>query len=159
MINKFFKNSTPEQRRRSLESTATFGLILVCVSLIVPFFNPGNLSLVSIFKWIYAAGALIFLIARLAGANDPKDSMRVRRLRRLEFWAGIAFAMAAGFWFYEEHRLAYLGPYAGVLAILRNTIMFSLVGALIQLIASWMIVAQNKKEQKASAEGNNKKKR
>ena len=35
----------------------------------------------------------------------------------------------------------------GVLAVLRDTIMFTLAGSLIQIIASWMIVSRAKKEQ------------
>ncbi|MDE6576549.1 MAG: hypothetical protein K2J82_10950 [Muribaculaceae bacterium] len=143
-----FNPASISDRRRYVESTATFGLILICVALIVPFFNPTDFALLVSFKWVYAAGAIIFLIARVVNVSDPSDSIRLRRLRRLEFWAGIAFAMAAGFWFYQESHLASLGQYVGVLAILRNTIMFSLVGALIQIIASWMIVAQSRKEGK-----------
>lgn len=137
-----------ERRRRVVESTATFGLILICVALIVPFFNPSDFSVLRAFKWLYAAGALIFVVARVVNVSDPSDSMRLKRLRRLEFWAGIAFVMAASFWFYEEAHLAALGPWVGVLAILRNTIMFSLVGAVIQIIASWLIVSQSRKEEK-----------
>ena len=143
---KIFDPSSLQKRRRLAEHTATFGLLLVCVALIVPFFNPANLGMVSIFKWVYGSGALIFTIARVVAVNDPTDSTRLRRLRRLEFWAGIAFMIGAFFWFYEENHLSAFGPYVGVLAILRNTIMFSLVGAVIQLIASWMIVGQTRKE-------------
>ena len=143
-----FPVSTPEGRRRLVESTATFGLILICVALLVPFFNPTDFHLVRIFKWVYAAGALIFVIARVVNVADPSDSVRMKRLRRLEFWAGVAFVMAAAFWFYEESHLASLGQYVGVLAILRDTIMFSLVGAVIQIIASWLIVSQARKEKK-----------
>ena len=145
-----FDPSSLPKRRRMAEHTATFGLLLVCVALIVPFFNPANMALVSIFKWVYGAGALIFTIARVVAVNDPADSTRLRRLRRLEFWSGIAFVIGAFFWFYEESHLASLGPYVGVLAILRNTIMFSLVGAVIQLIASWLIVSQSRKEKEES---------
>lgn len=132
-----------EKLRRRIEATATFGLLLICVALAVPFASPLDLDFISIFKWVYSAGALIFIIARAVGTKDSSDSLRIRRLRRMEFWAGVAFVFAAAFWFYEE---AHLGEYAGVLAIMRNTIMFTLAGALIQIIASWMIVARSKKE-------------
>ncbi|MBD5357573.1 MAG: hypothetical protein HDR88_11300 [Bacteroides sp.] len=135
---------TLEKRRKMVESTATFGLLLVCIALVSPFVGFGNMKILSIFKWLYSAGALIYTVARVVDVNDPSDSMRLRRLRRLEFWAGVAFIMAAAFWFYEERHL---GPYAGPLAVMRNTIMFTLAGAAIQVIASWMIVAHTKKEQ------------
>lgn len=127
-----------------MESAATFGLLLVCVALVAPFAGFGEMKILSIFKWVYSAGALIYTIARVVNVNDPADSIRLRRLRRLEFWAGMAFIMAAAFWFYEERHL---GPFAGPLAVMRNTIMFTLAGAAIQVIASWMIVSRTKKEQ------------
>ncbi len=133
-----------EKRRKKVESTATVGLLLICVALISPFAGIGNLAVLSIFKWVYSAGALIYVVARVVDVNDPSDSMRLRRLRRMEFWAGMAFVIAAAFWFYEEKHL---GPYAGTLALMRNTILFTLVGAAIQVIASWLIVSRTKKEQ------------
>lgn len=136
-----------EKRRKIVESTATFGLLLVCVALVSPFAGLGNMGILQIFKWVYAAGALIYVVARVVNVNDAADSMRLRRLRRMEFWAGVAFMMAAAFWFYEEQHL---GPYAGSLAIMRNTILFTLVGAAIQVIASWLIVSRTKKEQEES---------
>ena len=131
-----------EKRRKQVESTATFGLILICVALVAPFTNISNLGALSIYRWIYGAGALIYIIARVVNVNDPEDSIRLRRLRRMEFWAGVAFAIATFFWFYMQYHL---GEYAGVLAVLRNTIMFTLVGALIQIVASWLIYSNTKK--------------
>lgn len=61
----------------------------------------------------------------------------------MEFWAGVAFGIGAGFWFYRE---AHLGQYAGMLAVMKDTIMFTLAGAVIQVIASWMIFSLSKKE-------------
>lgn len=147
--------------RRILESTATFGLLLLVVSLAAPFASSfadggilGMIRSISIFKWIFAAGALIFTIARMAGSTDRSESLRLRRLRRLEFWAGVAFCVAAFFWFYNCRRFGVdtaIYPSAGPLAIMRDTIMFSLVGALIQVIASWMIYYRARKEEKAAA--------
>ena len=132
-----------KKRRKQLEGVATFGLILICVALVSPFTNPTSVEALRVFRWIYGAGAVIFLIARIADATDPTESLRLRRLRRLEFWAGISFGIACGFWFYNQHHY---GPYAGVLAILQTTILFTLVGAIIQILASWLIWSQAKKE-------------
>lgn len=126
-----------------MEGTATFGLILICVALVAPFTSPASMEYLDVFRWIYGAGTVIYLVARLVDITDPKDSLRLRRLRRMEFWAGIAFGLATAFWFIGMHRL---GPYAGALAVLKNTIMFTLVGALIQIVASWLIYSQSKKE-------------
>lgn len=132
-----------EKRRKQVEGTATFGLILICVALVGPFTSPANMEYLNVFRWIYGAGAVIYLIARLADISDPQDSPRLKRLRRMEFWAGIAFGLGTAFWFIGQHRL---GEYAGALAVLQNTIMFTLIGALIQIVASWLIYSQMKKE-------------
>lgn len=131
-------------RGKMAENVATGGLLLICVSLIVPFLKPGDLEFVKVFKWVYGAGALLYTIARAVGARvGNEESIRLRRLRRMEFWAGVAFLIGAAFWFYSE---VHLGPYAGMLALLRQTILFTLVGAVIQVIASWLIVARERKE-------------
>jgi hypothetical protein len=145
--------SNPEKRRKLVEGTATFGLLLICVALVVPFVNPSDIEALKPYKWVYSAGALIYLVARIVGVRDPRDTLRVRRLRRMEFWGGVAFGMGAFFWFYQE---AHLGPFAGMLALMRNTIMFTLVGALIQVIASWMIASRKLAESKQQGDKNKK---
>lgn len=141
--------SSMEGRRRKMEAVATFGLILVAAAMFAPFasFNStgGGIDWLNVGKWIYAAGALIFTFARLVNVSDPADSLRLRRLRRLEFWAGMAFCVGAFFWFYNENKFGgnlFVGP----LAIVRDTVLFSLAGAFIQVIASWMIAFRRKKE-------------
>ena len=148
---------TPERiagRRKKMEAIATFGLILVAVALLAPFASSltGNLGPSSsgsgplaIYKWIYAAGALIFTGARIVNVSDPNESLRMRRIRRLEFWAGMAFCIGAFFWFYNERRLASM--------MLRDTVVFSLAGAMIQIIASWMLVWRQNKEARERAKG------
>ena len=61
----------------------------------------------------------------------------------MEFWAGVAFMAGAVFWFVQEDRL---GASGGLLALMRETVMFTLAGAFIQIIASWLIVYRVKKE-------------
>lgn len=150
------------RRRKKMEAMATFGLILVAVALLAPFasYLNGNLRLQSsgtgplaVYKWIYAAGALIFTAARLVNVSDPKESLRIRRIRRLEFWAGMAFCIGAFFWFYNERKLTMM--YVAPMAILRDTVVFSLAGAMIQIIASWMLVWRQNKEVKEAREGGN----
>lgn len=134
-----------EKRRKQVETTATFGLILICVALVAPFTDPTSFHVLSIFRWIYGAGAVIYLLARTVDISDPQDSIRLKRLRRMEFWAGISFAIATAFWFIGQHKY-HNDPYIGALAVLWNTIMFTLVGAVIQILASWLIFSQTKKE-------------
>lgn len=135
-------NITNEQRRRRCEGTATVGLLLVCVSLIAPFISQGS-DLQPYFKWIYALGALVYTVARVFGVNTPGISLRMKRLLRLQFWGGMCFVVGAALWFYY---IQHLGPYAGMLAVMRNTVVFTLAGAVVQIISSWMIASQAKKE-------------
>ena len=152
---------TPKGRTRSrkaVEGTATFGLILVAVGLAAPFTDLTNTTFLSVFKWIYGAGALIFTIARIVGSTDPADSMRVRRLRRMEFWAGVALCIGAFFWFYNENRFAeVLSLGFGTNACLQETIYFTLVGAIIQVICSLSITRRLRKEAQADTDKKKKK--
>lgn len=136
-----------EKRRKQVESAATFGLILICVALVAPFTSPADWNYLSVFRWIYGSGALIYLVARITDISDPQDPPRLKRLRRMEFWAGISFGLATAFWFIGQHRY-HNDPYIGALAVLWNTIMFTLVGAVIQIVASWLIYSELKKKSK-----------
>lgn len=132
-----------EKLRRKVEATSTIGLIFIAAGLVAPFAAMENSVIVEVCKWVFAVGALIYTIARMINVNDPGDSLRLRRLRRMEMWAGFCFVVASGFWFYNAHR------FAGIifsLPVMNNTIVFTLAGAMIQVVASWMIAAQAKKE-------------
>lgn len=131
-----------ERRRRICEGLATVGLLLVCVSLVVPVFAFDS-PWANIFKWVCAAGALVYTAARIVGAVGHDASFRVRRLRRLEVWAGIAFCFASFFWFYNTR--AFDGRLL-TFRMLSETILFTLVGALIQIVASWMLSSALRKE-------------
>lgn len=142
-------SSAPRSRKvsKAIEGAATFGLILVAVGLAAPFTDLTNSEYIKFFKWIYAPGAFIFTIARIVGSTDPAESMRIRRLRRLEFWAGVAFCIGVFFWFYNEHRYAdLLAMGAGAMVYLRETVYFTLAGALIQVIAVAALSRRLKKE-------------
>lgn len=138
-----------KKSRKAVESSATFGLILVVLGLLAPFADLTNNGYLSFFKWVYSAGALVFTIARVVGSTDPDDSMPVRRLRRLEFWAGVAFCIGAFFWFYNEDRFSfYLNLGMGSLACLRDTVYFTLAGAVIQILAIIFLSRRFNKEKK-----------
>lgn len=133
------------------ESAATFGLLLLAIGLVAPFTSLDNRVMLEVFKWIYTAGAALYLIARICGGYDPSDSLRVRRLRRLEVWAGVAFATAAFFWFYNA------GRYAGfqmTLGMLRDTVVFTLAGAIIQIVSAWLIIARKRKDENSEKSSN-----
>lgn len=130
------------------EHTATFGMLLIAVALAAPFASLQNTDMLSWCKWIYAAGALIFTCSRVVTVGyDRGESLRMRRMRRLGAWGGIAFCIGAFFWFYNETRYVTIAGF-GALAILRNTILFSLVGAMLQLVSNAMMGWLLKKESK-----------
>lgn len=129
--------------RRKVEAVSTVGLLIIAVGLVVPFSAIESELTVTVCRWVFAAGALIYTAARMVNVNGPSDSLRLRRLRRMEMWAGFCFVVAAGFWFYNSHR------FAGItfsLPVMNNTIVFTLAGAMIQVVASWLISARAKKE-------------
>lgn len=132
-----------ETRRKMVENTASCGLILLAIALVAPFAAGMGSWVMTAAMWIYALGALVYFVARAINVSDPKESPRLRRLRRMESWAGIAFIVAAAFWFWHAQRL---GPFGGLLGIMRDTILFSLVGAVIQIISAFLISSQMKKE-------------
>lgn len=135
------KKKKRERIRRAMERTATFGLLLLAIGLGAPFTDLSNTAMMAAFKWIFGAGSLIYLAARIFGGTDPEASVRLRRLHRMEIWAGVAFCVATFFWFYNTSRYPYMS-----LAVMRDTVVFTLAGALIQIIAAWMIASQMKKE-------------
>ncbi len=132
--------------RRYADSIATFGLLLVCLALFVPLINIFSPTFEMIMKWVYAAGALIYTVARVLDLAVKGESAQVRRLRHMEFWAGIAFCIAAGLWFYHGSRLG--GHYGMTLGVIRDTVVFTIVGAVLQIVASWLVSARLRKELK-----------
>lgn len=136
------------RRRRIVEVVATMGLILVLVGMVAPIVSMDNGGLAEIFKWVYTAGAVIFTAARMVKVGAPGEDLRVRRMRRMEAWSGICFCVGAAFWFYNSARF---GSQWISLAILRDTILFTLAGAVIQIISSWMLVFALRKQGKDSA--------
>lgn len=129
--------------RGKMEATATFGLLLVAVGLVAPFAGTGHAGWLVAFKWIYTAGAVVYTAARIVGAFPKGEPYKIRRLHRMECWAGFAFCIAAGFWFWNTR--AFDGV-ALTFRMLNETILFTLVGALIQIVSSWMLASAQKKQ-------------
>lgn len=152
MINNSQDNTASGRRnletiRKRVEASATFGLLLVLAAMVAPFAQGMAASSLSWARWVYAAGALIYTVARVVNVNDPADSLRLRRLRRLEFWAGMCFIVGAAFWFYRMKYFESMS--AGTLAVMQQTVAFTMAGAAIQIIASWLIASRMKKEKKS----------
>ncbi len=138
-----------EKRRKYVEVAASVGLLLVLAAMMAPFLEGLMGHSMMWAKWIYAAGALVYTVARVVDVNASGDSLRLRRLRRLEFWAGMCFIIGAAFWFYKLQY--YAGFFAGPLAVMRQTVAFTMAGAVIQIVASWMIASRMKKESPRTA--------
>lgn len=132
-------------RRKTAETLASVGMLLIAVGMFLPLLNLLSVDRLPLFKWVFAAGALLFWGARCVNVSAPGESLRLRRLRRIEFWAGACFGVAAFFWFYNEHKYGGIAT-AGPLTILKDTILFALSGAVLQLVAVWMIYFRQKKE-------------
>ena len=141
------QGSKLEKRIRYVEAGAAIGLLLVLAAMMAPFLQGVFGQSMMWARWVYAAGALVYTVARVVNVNSPGDSLRLRRLRRLEFWAGMCFIIGGAFWFYKLQY--YSGFQAGPLAVMRQTIAFTMAGAVIQSIASWMIAYRMKKESHA----------
>lgn len=133
-----------DNRRKYVEIAASIGLLLVLLAMMAPFFSGFFGHSMMWAKWVYGSGALVYTCARVVNVNASDDSLRLRRLRRLEFWAGMCFIVGAAFWFYKLQY--YSGLIAGPLAVMRQTVAFTMAGAVIQIVASWMIAARMKKE-------------
>lgn len=112
---------------------APFGLILILLATITPFFLQSVEWAQTAYPYVFSAGAVVLLVARLWQRRTSSD-LRLRRLYRLEVWEAIIFCVAAFFLFY---------PQAG----LRDWIAFTLAGAALQAYTS---IAIPNREQKIS---------
>lgn len=135
--------SERSRRFRLLEGWSSAGLLLIAVAVAGPFFCYSNAVALEVFKWGYLAGALLYTVARILAARIKGDSLRVRRFRRMEVWAGMAFCIGAFFWFFNAERF---GAYGFGLKVISETVTFTLAGAVLQIIASWMLSSALRKE-------------
>ena len=101
-------------------SIAPIGLLLILLATIAPFFLRDFEWAVASYKYVYCAGAVILLIARLMQKRTTKD-LRLRRLYRLDVWVAVIFCVGGFFLFYPDAQL-------------RDWIAFTLPGRLCKLI-------------------------
>lgn len=135
------------RRRKGAETVASIGMLIIAAGMFLPLLNIASITNLPLFKWVFATGTLLFWCARCVDLGDLGESLRIRRMRRMEFWAGACFGVAAFFWFYNENRYSGIAT-TGPLTILKDTIMFALAGAVLQLVSAWMIYFRQKKESK-----------
>lgn len=104
------------------------GLLLIAVGTLIPILNARHTAYADMaptFKYIFAAGAAILLIARICSSYKGKI-LRLKRFYRIELWSALFFCVGAFFLFDEPDST-------------RNWIAFTLAGAAIQLYTSFMI--------------------
>lgn len=131
------------KKGKIVEVFASLGLLLLCIGLIAPFATPDNINIITIFKWLFAVGAVMYTVSRLVPVGTMNESKRLKRLRHMLVWAGICFCVGAGFWFWNQSHGEYMFLSLGMM---RDTVAFTLAGALIQIIGSWMVVSRARKE-------------
>lgn len=107
---------------------STIGLLMIAAGTLIPILSAretayGNMP--DTFKYIFAAGVAVLLIARIFSSYKGKI-VRLKRLYRIELWSAIFFCAAAFFLFYEKDTT-------------RNWLAFTLAGAAIQIYTSFMI--------------------
>lgn len=97
-------------------------LFLVLAATAVPFLLPHTPRAMASYRYVYAAGAVILLLARLFTPFRGKD-LRLRRLHRIEAWSAIFFCAGCAFMFIPGGTG-------------RDWIAFTLAGAAIQIFTS-----------------------
>lgn len=106
----------------------TLGMLLIVAGTLSPLMG-GHVSL---YRWIYGAGALLLLVIRIFTPYTGK-ALRIKRLYRIESWAALFFCVATFFMFYQP-------------GIMRDWLVFTLAGGAIQIYTSIMIPLVVKKE-------------
>lgn len=72
------------------------GLLALAAGVLMPIMS-GNIQGMT-FRYIFAAGAALTFIARMANPAPPRTvPLRIRRLLRLESWSSVLFCVAAFF--------------------------------------------------------------
>lgn len=125
-------NNRPSNRTLFLANVvAPLGLLLVLAATATPFLLMHTPWAVQAYPFVYGAGALVLLTARLF-AVYPCEDMRLKRLHRLEKWSPLVFLAADFLLFYNPTTL-------------RDWLAFTLAGAAIQIYTSLAIPMREKK--------------
>lgn len=95
------------------------GLLAIAVGVLIPIMTNNPFG--DTFRYVYSAGAVLTLLARLfEPAPEAGTHIRIKRLLRLESWSALLFCVAAFFAFYSAPQL-------------RDWLAFTLAGAAIQI--------------------------
>ncbi len=114
------QTNAPITRRQAYCSLgASLGLLLIAVAVLIPLMQ-GGFTQGDTYKYIYAAGAALTLIAALFNRSTATE-LRERRWHRIESWSAIFFSAAAFMMFIPQ-----TAP--------RDWLAFTLAGAAIRII-------------------------
>ena len=102
------------------------GLLVMVVMALMPLLNLNQQWM----RWVFAAGAVMVLVARFLGYYHG-PSLRIRRLYRILIFSGILYCVSAAMMFLSRNT--------------NDWIAFLLAGLVIQIYASWMIDHEEKK--------------
>lgn len=117
---------------------ATVGLLAIAVGTFMPIMqahtNPMAAYEHTLQPWmfVYAAGALLFVVAKILSPYTGK-SMRIKRLYRIEGWSAVFFCVAAFFIFWDRETT-------------RDVWAFTLAGGAILIFTTLAIPYRIKKE-------------
>lgn len=101
------------------------GLLAIVAGVLIPIVTDNPFG--NTFRYVYAVGAVLTLLARLFEPKAPKETpIRIKRLMRMEAWSSLLFCVAAFFAFYSA-------------PLLRDWLAFTLAGAAIQIYSSLSI--------------------
>ncbi|MDE5812379.1 MAG: hypothetical protein K2G64_04030 [Muribaculaceae bacterium] len=107
---------------------STIGLLGLVAGALIPIFFASNQSYTSLppyYKYIFGAGALMLLVARIMNRYTGQI-LRVKRLYRIETWSALFFCVATFFLFYSSDSS-------------RDWLAFTLAGGVLQVFTSIMI--------------------
>lgn len=80
-------------------------LLVIMAATAMPLLRMGDTAMIgglALWRYIYAAGALLALVCRLLWSVRYND-LRSRRLERMQLWSAIIFCVAAFLIFYQPH--------------------------------------------------------
>lgn len=119
-------DNNPERKNTGRETATTWlgvaGLLLIAVGTMLPLFR----IISSVSRIIFTTGAAAILVSRIARPSGKGMELRLRRLRRIEFWAAVIFCFGAFFQWYPD-----AGP--------MDWLAFTLAGGALEAYVSIMI--------------------
>ena len=119
-----------QEKRTELSSVLVLiGLLVMFVMAVMPLLNLNREWM----RWVFAAGSVIVLVARLMDVyNGP--SLRIKRLHRILITSAIMYCVSALMMFLSRGSNDWIG--------------FLLAGVVVQVYASWMIDRESAKTEK-----------